>query len=241
MHEGQQILIFGDGIDALRAFRERLSKDQGKPHYLIMGVTKSNVQEDSSKYVFSSSSTLARTRMKEFKSKKLSTLFFSRVGDQGINLPNANVLIQISYHKGSRRQEGQRIGRIARYSGQPAYLYSLVTPDTQEARFYRNRMRYAMDLGYIFRVMSHTDLKTKTQVVFQEENETDSKWLKMALTPTVKDNKQSDKKRDRDSKESRVTVKRKKPVLTPHNNLIRDFLRKQRDREREIKERRQQK
>ncbi|VTJ91801.1 Hypothetical predicted protein, partial [Marmota monax] len=36
------------------------------------------------------------------------------VGDTSFDLPEANVLIQISSHGGSRRQEAQRLGRVLR-------------------------------------------------------------------------------------------------------------------------------
>jgi superfamily II DNA or RNA helicase len=36
------------------------------------------------------------------------------VGDNSIDIPEANVIIQISSHAGSRRQEAQRLGRILR-------------------------------------------------------------------------------------------------------------------------------
>jgi len=37
-----------------------------------------------------------------------------QVADNSFDLPEANVLIQISSHGGSRRQEAQRLGRILR-------------------------------------------------------------------------------------------------------------------------------
>ena len=40
--------------------------------------------------------------------------FPSKVGDNSIDIPEANVIIQISSHGGSRRQEAQRLGRILR-------------------------------------------------------------------------------------------------------------------------------
>lgn len=41
-------------------------------------------------------------------------LGYSQVGDNSLDIPEANVLIQISSHAGSRRQEAQRLGRILR-------------------------------------------------------------------------------------------------------------------------------
>ena len=43
-----------------------------------------------------------------------SVICISRVGDVSVNLPSASVVIQVSSHGGSRRQEGQRLGRILR-------------------------------------------------------------------------------------------------------------------------------
>ena len=39
------------------------------------------------------------------------TIFVSKVGDNSIDLPGANVIIQISSHFGARRQEAQRLGK----------------------------------------------------------------------------------------------------------------------------------
>lgn len=62
----------------------------------------------------------------------------SKVADTSFDLPDANVLIQISSHGGSRRQEAQRLGRILRakkdHSADEfnAFFYSLVSNDTME-------------------------------------------------------------------------------------------------------------
>ena len=47
-------------------------------------------------------------------SKIISFFYSSQVGDNSIDIPEANVIIQISSHAGSRRQEAQRLGRILR-------------------------------------------------------------------------------------------------------------------------------
>lgn len=44
----------------------------------------------------------------------LNFLILIQVADNSFDLPEANVLIQISSHGGSRRQEAQRLGRILR-------------------------------------------------------------------------------------------------------------------------------
>ena len=66
--------------------------------------------------------------------KQVNTIFLSKVGDNSIDVPEANVVIQISSHGGSRRQEAQRLGRILRAktgsitAGEHnAFFYSLVS------------------------------------------------------------------------------------------------------------------
>uniref|UniRef100_A0A914HC11 DNA helicase n=1 Tax=Globodera rostochiensis TaxID=31243 RepID=A0A914HC11_GLORO len=70
-----------------------------------------------------------------------------KVADTSFDLPEANVLVQISAHGGSRRQEAQRLGRILRakkYSTDAfnAYFYSLVSQDTVEMNYSRKRQRF---------------------------------------------------------------------------------------------------
>ena len=45
---------------------------------------------------------------------EINCIIFSRVGDCAIDIPNANVIIQVASHAGSQRQETQRLGRILR-------------------------------------------------------------------------------------------------------------------------------
>lgn len=52
--------------------------------------------------------------LEKFRKNEVNTLIISRVGDTSIDLPDANVIIQISSQFGSRRQEAQRLGRILR-------------------------------------------------------------------------------------------------------------------------------
>ena len=44
--------------------------------------------------------------------RRINTIIVSRKGDTAIDLPTANVIIQILSHFGSRRQEPQHLGRI---------------------------------------------------------------------------------------------------------------------------------
>lgn len=57
------------------------------------------------------------------------TIFFSKVADNAFDLPEANVLIQITSLGGSRRQEAQRLGRILRHVLGGRWSYCLSVPE----------------------------------------------------------------------------------------------------------------
>ncbi|KAL0447919.1 UNVERIFIED_CONTAM: General transcription and DNA repair factor IIH helicase subunit XPB1 [Sesamum latifolium] len=131
---GDKIIVFADNLFALTEYAMKLRKP------MIYGAT----------------SHPERTKILEaFKtSRDVNTIFLSKLthvmdyaldfgGDNSIDIPEANVIIQISSHAGSRRQEAQRLGRILRAKGKPqdrvaggkeeynAFFYSLVSTDTQ--------------------------------------------------------------------------------------------------------------
>jgi len=94
------------------------------------------------------------------------TICISKVGDTSIDLPDANVIIQVSSHFGSRRQEAQRLGRILRpknytktdgtnRSSFNAFFYTLVSTDTQEMFYSAKRQQYLIDQGYTFKIVTN--------------------------------------------------------------------------------------
>lgn len=90
----------------------------------------------------------------------VNTIFISKVGDTSFDMPEANVLIQISSHGGSRRQEAQRLGRILRAKKDMAaeeynaFFYSLVSTDTEEMYFSNKRQRFLINQGYSYKVIT---------------------------------------------------------------------------------------
>ncbi|GMT19423.1 hypothetical protein PFISCL1PPCAC_10720 [Pristionchus fissidentatus] len=105
---------------------------------------------------------------------RVNTIFVSKVADTSFDLPEANVLIQISAHGGSRRQEAQRLGRILRAKKHSsdafnAFFYSLVSQDTVEMGYSRKRQRFLVNQGYAYKVvnklpgMEKEDLKLGTK------------------------------------------------------------------------------
>ncbi|KAG5898117.1 hypothetical protein JTB14_006329 [Gonioctena quinquepunctata] len=91
---------------------------------------------------------------------KVNTIFVSKVADTSFDLPEANVLIQISSHGGSRRQEAQRLGRILRAKKGAiaeeynAFFYTLVSQDTMEMNYSRKRQRFLVNQGYSYKVIT---------------------------------------------------------------------------------------
>jgi len=82
----------------------------------------------------------------EFRAGDRDTLVISRVGDEGIDLPNADVAIVASGLGGSRRQGAQRAGRTMRPTGS-SRVYVLATRGTTEEEFARKRMRHLAKKG----------------------------------------------------------------------------------------------
>ena len=71
----------------------------------------------------------------------------NKLGDNSINQPEVNVLIQVSSHGGSRRQEAQRLDRILREKKGSlaeeynAFFYSLVSQDTIKVAYSTKRQQ----------------------------------------------------------------------------------------------------
>ena len=79
--------------------------------------------------------------LREFRAGELSTLIVSRVGDEGLDLPMADLAIVASGLGGSRRQGTQRAGRTMRPAG-GAMVYVLATRGTVEEDFARRQLRH---------------------------------------------------------------------------------------------------
>ncbi|WP_324756703.1 DEAD/DEAH box helicase [Haloarcula montana] len=82
----------------------------------------------------------------EFRRSERDTLLVSRVGDEGIDLPDAELAIVASGLGGSRRQGAQRAGRTMRPAGD-ARMVVLATRGTTEEDFVRRQMRHLASKG----------------------------------------------------------------------------------------------
>ena len=126
-HRGDRVLIMGSYLDGLHLAAKRL----GVP--VITGKTPH----------------AERDRLYEkFRRGEIRTLALSKVGNFAIDLPDANVLVQLSGTMGSRQEEAQRLGRILRPKPGGATFYSLVSRDTCEHERALHRQMFLTEQGY---------------------------------------------------------------------------------------------
>ncbi len=91
---------------------------------------------------------------KAFKDGKEKVLIVSKVANFAVDLPDANVAIQVSGTFGSRQEEAQRLGRILRPKKKDnnAYFYTLVTENTIEQIYAANRQLFLIEQGYKYSI-----------------------------------------------------------------------------------------
>lgn len=161
---GDKIIIFSDDVPALMMYCEALLPVKEVP------------------YIYGDTPDRDRTKILDlFKSSvEFSCLGLSKVGDTALDIPEANVIIQVSSHFGARRQEAQRLGRILRPKPNPtgefnAYFYTLVSTDTKEMYFSNKRQQYLIDQGYTFKVLQNlTDRADReSKIITSKQQEID--------------------------------------------------------------------
>ncbi len=146
-HKNNHIIIIGHYLDQLKIIADRFKSP------LIMGSTP---QQDRNK-IFD-----------DFRNGKTKILVISKVGNFSIDLPDADVAIQISGMFGSRQEEAQRLGRILRPNSKRSYFYALVSKDTVEEEFSRKRQMFLLEQGYKYTVVDYLKMnenkKKETEV-----------------------------------------------------------------------------
>ena len=122
-HCNDHVLIIGQYLEQLDSIAQRFDAK------LINGKT---FQKD------------RETIFEEFRSGKIKRLVVSKVANFSIDLPDANVAIQISGTFGSRQEEAQRLGRVLRpkTDGSIAHFYSIVTKETRDQEFATHRQLF---------------------------------------------------------------------------------------------------
>ena len=154
-NRGDRILVFSDNVFALRSYATKMMRS----------------------FIYGATGSVERMKiLKNFQEFQGQTLFISRIGDTSIDLPEANVIIQISSHYGSRRQEAQRLGRILRpkFRSQKAFFYSLVSSNTEEMFYAAKRQQFLISQGYDFKtIIQLNSINISTKLVFDTEEEED--------------------------------------------------------------------
>src|SRR5262245_59217895 len=135
----KRVLIIGQYLKQLRQMSKRFEIP------LITGQTATAERED---------------LYNRFRRGEVRHLVLSKVGNFAIDLPDANVLIQVSGTFGSRQEEAQRLGRVLRpkSGGEGAHFYTLVTRDTRELDFAQHRQMFLTEQGYSYAIADETDL-----------------------------------------------------------------------------------
>ena len=97
----------------------------------------------------------------QFREGQTRLLVVSKVANFAVDLPDANVAIQISGTFGSRQEEAQRLGRILRpkRNGLLAHFYSIVTRDTRDQDFAANRQLFLTEQGYRYNILYQHELE----------------------------------------------------------------------------------
>ncbi len=138
-HADKNVLIIGQYLSQLRALHKRFNIP------LITGATDNMEREE---------------LYGKFRRGEVKRLILSKVGNFAIDLPDAQVLIQVSGTFGSRQEEAQRLGRILRpkANGETAHFFSLVTRDTRELDFAHHRQMFLTEQGYSYSILDGADV-----------------------------------------------------------------------------------
>ncbi len=134
-HEGESVLIIGQYIAQLTELAQRFKLP------LITGSTPTTEREK---------------LYAAFKNGEVKTLIVSKVANFSIDLPDANVAIQVSGTFGSRQEEAQRLGRILRPKEEQnkAFFYTIITNHSAEEKFAHNRQLFLTEQGYSYTILN---------------------------------------------------------------------------------------
>lgn len=124
-HEEEKTIIFCDWIDQGEDLEEQFEIP------FISGETDFEEREE---------------YFEKFRQGELDTVIVSRIGDEGLDLPDAEVGIIMSGQGGSRRQATQRAGRVMRPFGD-AKVYLIATKGSNEEDFAKRQVELLKEKG----------------------------------------------------------------------------------------------
>jgi len=134
-HKKDLVLVIGQYISQL----ETIAKEFNAP--IITGKVENNEHEK---------------LYNAFRKGEIKLLVVSKVANFAVDLPDANVAIQVSGTFGSRQEEAQRLGRILRpkKNNTIASFYSVVTRETQDQEFAAKRQLFLTEQGYSYEIVN---------------------------------------------------------------------------------------
>lgn len=143
-HPEGRVLIIGQYLDQL----DQLSRSLKAP--LITGKTPNPDRE---------------VLYRAFKEGTERILIVSKVGNFAIDLPDANIAIQVSGTFGSRQEEAQRLGRILRpkSDGSAAWFYAVVSLDSREQEFAQKRQLFLTEQGYAYEIVESAPVQAQKE------------------------------------------------------------------------------
>ncbi|MBI1319776.1 MAG: helicase [Candidatus Hydrogenedens sp.] len=139
-HKEDNVLIIGQYLDQLKALQKAFKVP------IITGRTPTKERE---------------RLYAAFRSGEEKLIIVSKVANFAIDLPDANVAIQVSGTFGSRQEEAQRLGRILRPKSDGsvvARFYSLVSRDTCDQDYSVKRQLFLTEQGYRYEIIPEDDL-----------------------------------------------------------------------------------
>ena len=154
-HGKDRILVIGQYLDQLHDISNML----GAP--IITGETKQRERD---------------VLFEKFRTGEEPRLVVSRVANFAVDLPDANVAIQVSGTFGSRQEEAQRLGRILRPKSDgnnEAAFYTVVTQDSTEQEFSTKRQLFLTEQGYRYEIRNFTPVPSVVPDPDDEPDEPD--------------------------------------------------------------------
>jgi DNA excision repair protein ERCC-3 len=138
-HRDDRVLVIGQYLDQLGTLARRLDAP------LVTGQTPMDERE---------------RLLAAFREGTLKLVVVSKVANFSLDLPEANVAIQVSGTFGSRQEEAQRLGRILRpkADGGRARFYTVVSRDTNDTEFAQRRQRFLAEQGYAYTLVDAAEL-----------------------------------------------------------------------------------
>jgi DNA excision repair protein ERCC-3 len=155
----EKFRLSAENSDKVSIIHKLIAKHNGA-HILIIGVYLRQLEiiaeEFSAPLITGKTSNKGREALyKKKKNGEITLLVVSKVANFAIDLPDANVAIEVSGSFGSRQEEAQRLGRILRpkKGENKAYFYTIVSRDTREEDFSMHRQLFLTEQGYPYKIL----------------------------------------------------------------------------------------